>query len=107
MDRGRLVRQPGAEHRAEQPVATAVAGEHTTCAVGAVRRRSQAEYDDPGVRIAEPGHRPAPVALVAERRPLLRGDVLAPLDEPWAAVTRDHLGLETADPAQTIHACRR
>ena len=44
--RRRLVGQPGAVHRPEQPVARAVAGEHPAGAVGAVCGRRQAEHQD-------------------------------------------------------------
>ena len=75
-------------HRPEQPIARAIAGEHPPGAVGAVGRRRQAEHQDPRLRIAEAGDRPTPVHLVAERRPLLDGDLLAPRDQPRAQATR-------------------
>ncbi len=44
------------------------------------------------VGIAEPGHRPAPVRLVAEPGDLVPGDALPPLNEPRAATAGDDLG---------------
>ena len=78
-------------HRSVEPLARAVAGEHPTGAVGAVRCGREADDDDVRARVAEPGHGPAPVVVVAERRSLLRGDLLAPRDQSWAGPTRDDL----------------
>ena len=60
--------------------------------VAAVGRRREADEEDPRVRVAEPGHRPTPVRLVAEAGDLLARDLLAPRDEPRAAPARDDLG---------------
>ena len=70
--RRRLVGESGPMHRAEQPVAAAVAREDPAGAVGAVGGGRQPEHDDPGGGIAEAGHRPAPVVVVAERGALRR-----------------------------------
>ena len=56
----------------------------------------QADHQQRGVGIAEAGHRPAPVVPVAERRPLLARDLLAPRHQARAG----------ADSA-TISACDR
>ena len=61
--RRRLVGEARAVQRGEQEVARAVAGEHAAGAVGAVRRRRQAEDQHARVGIAEAGDRPAPVLL--------------------------------------------
>ena len=53
------------------------------CAAGASPRISTRAAGSP-----KPGHRPAPVVLVAKRRPLLARDLLAPLDEAGAAAAR-------------------
>jgi hypothetical protein len=45
---------------------------------------SETEDEDGGVGVAEAGHGPAPVGLVAEGGTLLAGDALAPLDESRA-----------------------
>ena len=87
----RLVGQPGPVQRAVEPVARAVAGEHPPGPVGAVGRRGQADQDDPGVRVAEAGHRAAPVLLVAEGRPLLERHLLPPRHEPRAGPAADDL----------------
>ena len=55
-------------HRTEQPVARPVAGEDASGAVAAVRRRRQPHDQQGGRRVAEAGHRPAPVLLVGEGR---------------------------------------
>ena len=78
-------------HRAEQQVAAAVAGEHPAGAVRAVGGRRQPEHDDPGRRVAEARHRPAPVDVVAERGALGASDLLAPLDEARAGAAADDL----------------
>ena len=52
--------------RRPQEVARRVAGEDPPGPVPAVRRRRETEQQDPRLRVAEPGHRPAPVGLVAE-----------------------------------------
>ena len=76
-------------HRAEQELAAAVAREHTAGAVRAVGGRRQAEHDDAGGRVAEPGHRPPPVVVVAERGALGPSDLLAPFDEARAGPAAD------------------
>ena len=86
-----LVGESRAEHGREQPVARAIAGEHPTGAVGAVSRRRQPDDQDAGLRIAEAGHREAPVVLRAERSPLVPGDLLAPVDQAAGTPTVDDL----------------
>jgi hypothetical protein len=78
--------------RAEQPVARAIAREHAPGAVAAVRRRREAEHVHACARVAEAGHGPAPVVLVAEGGPLLARDPLAPLDQARAAPAPDDAG---------------
>ena len=78
-------------HRAEQPVAAAVAGEHPAGAVGTVGGRRQTEHDDAGGRVAEARHRATPVVVVAERGALVAGHLLAPLDEARAGPAADDL----------------
>ena len=56
-------------HRPVEPLARAIPREHAAGAVCSVRRRSQPDDGDRGVRIAEAGHRTAPVLVVDERRP--------------------------------------
>ena len=79
-----LVRQARRVQRGEQEVARRIAGEHPTRPVAAVRRRREPDEQDPRRRVTEPGHRPAPVRLVAEAGDLLDGDGLAPRDEARA-----------------------
>ena len=89
--RRRLVGQPDAVHGGEQEVAAAVAGEDPPGAVGAVGGRGQAEHDDARRRVAEAGHRPAPVGLVAVGGPALDGDLLAPRDQARTGAAADDL----------------
>jgi hypothetical protein len=53
--------------------------------------RGEAHDEDPGERIAEPRHRPAPIHLVAEAGHLLARDQLSPGDEPRAPPALDDL----------------
>jgi hypothetical protein len=53
---------------------------------------SKAHDQDPCRRIAESGHRPTPVFLVAEPGHFLPGDALAPFNEPGAAAADDDVG---------------
>ena len=78
MPRRRDVGEAGAVQRRHQEVARAagaVAGEHAPGAVGAVRGRRERDQQHARARIAEPGHRLAPVDLVAKRLPLRPGDL--------------------------------
>ena len=83
--------------RREQEVAGPVAGEDAAGAVAAVRGRREPDDQHAGARIAEAGHRPPPVLLVAERRSLLARDLLAPGDEPRARPARDDLAVERGE----------
>ena len=65
------------------------------CAAGA-----RPTMRDPGVGVAEPGHRPAPVVLVAEGGALVVRHLLAPRHQPRARPARHHLGLQ---PGERIH----
>ena len=57
---GRLVRQPDRVHRREQEVAGRIAGEHAPGPVAAVRRRRQADDQDPRLGVAEARARAGP-----------------------------------------------
>ncbi len=78
-------------HGREQEVPGRVAGEHPTRPVAAMGGRGEADDEDPRRGVAEPGHRPAPVRLVAESSDLLAGDAFTPLDEPRTAAAGDDL----------------
>src|SRR5262245_4691124 len=72
------VRETGAMEGGHQEVAGAagtVAGEHAARAIGAVRRRGQADQQHACVRITEAWYGLAPVALIAERAPLHARDL--------------------------------
>src|SRR3954469_10182686 len=87
-----LVREAGPGQRGEEPVARAVAGEDAPGAVAAVGRGRQPEDVHARGRVAEAGHRTAPVLLAGEGGALLARDLLAPGDEPRAAAAaRDAL----------------
>jgi len=88
------VGEPGPMERRPQEVAARVAGEHPPGPVAAVRRRREAEDEDPGVRVAEARQWPAPVRLVAEARDLLARHQLPPGDETRAAEAADDVVVE-------------
>jgi hypothetical protein len=73
-----------------------------------MRGGGQTEHDDAGVRIAEAGHRPAPVVVLTERGSLRASHLLAPFDEPRAGPA---LGDLTSDRGQVaavmIHGDRQ
>jgi hypothetical protein len=52
--------------RAVQPVSTRIAGEGATGAIAAVGSRCKTYQQEPGIGIAEPRYRTAPVLLVGE-----------------------------------------
>src|ERR687892_220528 len=80
--RGGLVGQAGAVHRGEQPVTGAVAGEDPPGPVAAVSRRGQPHHEDPGVGVAESGHRARPVALARVSSRRVGGGLFPPCDQP-------------------------
>src|ERR671918_2558596 len=91
--RGGLVGQAGAVHRGEQPVTGAVAGEDPPGPVAAVSRRGQPHHEDPGVGVAESGHRARPVALARVSSRRAGGRPLPPPGPPPApAAPRDLVG---------------
>ena len=86
----------------EQEVARAVAGEHPAGAVGAVRRRAPGRAPAPRPSGSPKPGTPRPqYVLVAERRPLLDGDLLAPRDQARAAPGRRPTSAATA--SERIH----
>jgi hypothetical protein len=62
-------------HQKVAAAAAAIAGEHATCAIGAVSRRREAHKEHASGRIAEAWHRPAPVRLVAIRSTFVAGNL--------------------------------
>src|SRR5665811_1053494 len=87
-------RVAGAVQRGVEPVARAVAGEHATGAVGAVRRRRQADDRQLRFGIAEAGDRPGPVVLALKAPRRRCGAGLPPLDQARAAPAGVDLGGE-------------
>jgi len=79
--RRRLVGETRTMHGAVQPVAAAIAGEHATRAVRAVRTWRESDDDDACVGITEPGDGFAPVRLVGVGGTLRARNIGAPLDE--------------------------
>ena len=57
-----------------------------------MRRRCEPHDHDARIGVAEAGHRPTPIVLVAERGALLARDLLAPSDQPRARPARNDLG---------------
>ena len=92
-----------------EEVARRVAGEDPARPIAAVRGGSQADEQDPRVRVAEPRYRQAPVRLVAEAFDLLARDQFAPGDEARAAPARDDLGGECRErrPIRPTRSVRR
>ena len=90
--------------RGPQEVARGVTGEDPPRPVPAVGGRRQPEQQDPGIRIAEARHRPAPVRLVAEPGDLLARDLLAPRDEPRAAAAGHDLRGQRGEGRPVGHA---
>src|SRR5262249_7494656 len=104
--RGRLVGVSGPVEGAEQPVAGPVTGEDAAGPVPTVRRRREPDDEQARGRIAEAGHRPAPVLLVPICSPSLASDLLAPRDQPWARPAFDDLlgqGREVSGPPTSHH----
>src|SRR4051812_1338756 len=84
--RGGDVGEPRRVKRGHEEVARAVAGEDPSGPVGAVGGRGQADQQQAGVRIAEPGHWAAPVGVVAVGSLLLARDPLAVPPQPRAVL---------------------
>ena len=95
MPRRRDVREARAMECRHEKVAGAadpIAREHPSGAIGAVGGRCEADDAQAGVRIAEAGHRPRPVGIVAKCAPLLAADaraVGAQARTPFARNDRD------------------
>src|SRR5690606_13405510 len=62
-----------------------------------VRRRCQADDQQPGVRRPEPGYRPAPVRPVRERGAFGTGHLLTPGDQPGAGTAVRDAPVETGE----------
>ena len=100
-DAVRLVGEPGAVKRCVQEVAAPIAGEHPPGPVGTVRRWREPDHHQPGRRVPEAGHGPAPVLLVPVGRPALAGHLLAPGDQAGALPTAHDLVLEVGERRRT------
>ena len=85
-----------------QEIAAGVAGEDASGPVSTVGRRCEPEDQDPRLRVAEAGDRPAPILVVAEPGDLLARDPLPPLDEARAAPALDDLGLERGEATGSV-----
>ena len=90
---GGLGCEPSPVQRGEEPVAGPVPGEHPAGAVGAVRRRRQADDDQGGARVAEARDATAPVDLTGVRSPAGPRHLLPPADQAGTAAARRHLPL--------------
>ena len=92
--------------RCPQEVARRVAGEDPAGPVPAVRRRREADDQDPRIGVAKAGHRPAPVRLVAEPGNLLARYLFAPGDEPRTPAAHDDLRGEGRERGPVGHWSR-
>jgi hypothetical protein len=77
-----------------QPVAAVVAGEHPSCPIASMRRRRQADQEQPRIRIAKTRDRLSPVVLVGISPHFFARNLLLPAYQPRALVTRDDPELE-------------
>ena len=91
---GGLVGEAGLVKGAVEPLAAAIAGEHPAGAVGSVRRRRQADDQEPCPRVAKVRHRPAPVVASEESLAFFTGDVAAILAQPRARLASDDATVE-------------
>src|SRR5258705_7471175 len=83
--------EPLPEELAVEPVPRPVAREDASRAVAPVRRRRQADDQEPGLWVSEAGHRQPPVDLVPERGPAHPRHLLAVAPEPGTPVAGDHV----------------
>ena len=90
----------------EQEVPRAVAGEHPARPVGSMGGRRQADYQDPGTVVAEPGHGTTPVVLIPVGGSLLPGHLLAPCHQAGARTTGDDLFMYQGQGGQLLHGRR-
>src|SRR5690606_19154201 len=88
---GRLVGESDPMQGGEEEVTGTVTGEHATGAVGPVRRGRQTDDEDRRFGVAQRGDRSPPVLLITERRTLLDGHPLPPLDEPGTETALDQI----------------
>ncbi len=89
--------------RRPQEVARGVAGEHPPGPIPAVGGRGQSDDEDPGVRVAEPGERAAPVRFVTEAGDLLECHPFSPGDQARAAPAVDDLPRECLEGGEVGH----
>jgi len=90
-----LVRKTGAVQSPIQPFSAPISGECASRAVASVSRGSQADNEDPRVRIAKSRNRPTPVIPIAEGGAFRPGDVLAVSNEPRTLAACNNLGRHT------------
>jgi hypothetical protein len=90
-----------------QEVAARIAGEDAAGPVAAVRGRRKAEYQDPGVGIAEARERPRPVRLAGEPPWRLARRLLAPRDESRTPNADDDLTLDLRETRGPLERRRR
>ena len=74
-------------HCSEQPIATAITGEHSTGAIRAMSSRSETEDHDRRGGITEAWNRPTPIVVVAIRSAFVERNLLPPFDQPGAGTT--------------------
>ena len=99
--RGGLIGKSGAIERLIEKISGAVAGEHAPGAICAMGGGRQSNNQQLCARIAEAGHRLAPVFPIAKGGAFLPSDHFAVVDEARAAFATNDLLVETIE---SIHA---
>ena len=101
-DRRRLVREAGGVERSKSQLPLSVAREHAAGAIAAVRRRREADEQEPRAGIAEARQRARPVRLAAIAARRARARRLAVRHEPRAAAAADDLGVRGGSSADVV-----
>jgi len=104
MPRNRLVRESCAVKRAVEPIAAAVSCKNAPGAIAAVRRRREANYKQPRLRVAKARHGTTPVLLVSETTDFFTGHALSPFDKSRTAKTINDLFLDSFETLAFRHS---
>lgn len=88
-DAMRLIRESSFPERAIEELAGAIASKHAAGTIGAVRARGEPDDYKARKRIAETGHRPAPILLSAIGAPLHAADLFAMRHQTRASKAMD------------------
>lgn len=104
VNRDRLVREPRAVKRAEEPISAAVARKNAACTIAAVSRRREAYDKQPCPGVAHARHGSAPVLFVSESTDFFASHALAPFDESRTAETINNLFLDCFEKIAFRHS---